>query len=217
MPKLPNAQIKERVLDAAQELWTGENTTLTMRALAQAAETTTPTIYRWFRGREDVVKALLQRVEEEFLAVLSEARSLEEISERYIDFAMEHSKEYTMLFAHRNELLQDLKDHGGRRYDGLGSVFSRVQTLIAERLGGILPRHRGLVLSIWALWHGTATLLITGAVPRRLAEAARMRCVRSVRVLIRAEGEALNLCVEESDTLIGDQAQLQSRASGACS
>jgi AcrR family transcriptional regulator len=62
MPRHPDPELEKRVLDAAQKLWHGGgDKTLSMRALAKAARTNTPAIYRRFKDRKDILRALLLR------------------------------------------------------------------------------------------------------------------------------------------------------------
>jgi len=66
MPRQPDPDLHERILNAAQKLWKkGAEKTLTMRAVAQAAGTNTPAVYRRFRNRDDILRALLRRIQQD--------------------------------------------------------------------------------------------------------------------------------------------------------
>jgi len=58
-----------------------------MRGVAQAAHTTTPTIYRRFKNRQEILRALLRRIQQEVLNVLRTCRSPQEASQRYVELA----------------------------------------------------------------------------------------------------------------------------------
>ena len=63
MPRRPDPDLEALILKAAQKLWRkGGEKALTMRAVAKAARTNTPSVYRRFRTREDILRALLHRV-----------------------------------------------------------------------------------------------------------------------------------------------------------
>ena len=63
MPRHPDPDLEERILHAADVLWRrGGSKSLTMRAVARAAKTNTPAVYRRFKDRRDRVKALLLRI-----------------------------------------------------------------------------------------------------------------------------------------------------------
>ena len=75
MPRQPDPHLQERILNAAQKLWKkGADETLTMRAVAQAAGTNTPAVYRRFRNREEILRALLRRIQQDVVEALSLAR-----------------------------------------------------------------------------------------------------------------------------------------------
>lgn len=183
MPKPLDPEVEKRVLDAAEKLLRGGEKNLSIRALAKAARTNTPGIYRRFRNRNDILRAILLRLEQELYQWLVTAESLEAAAERYIDFALQHRKEYEIWFAHQNELLRT--SQRGRPAPYKGPSFRWAETNLAKRLGGSPEEHAQLVLMIWSLFHGTAALLIAKAVPRELEEKkVRSACRRTVGVLI---------------------------------
>src|ERR1022692_3070050 len=66
VPRRPDPDLEGKILDAAQELWKkGGEKGLTMRAVAKAAGTNTPAVYRRFRNREDILRALLRRIQQD--------------------------------------------------------------------------------------------------------------------------------------------------------
>jgi AcrR family transcriptional regulator len=182
MPKHLDPEVEKRVLDAAQKLLRGGEKNLSIRALAKAARTNTPGIYRRFRNRNDILQAIMIRLEEELYQSLSLAESLEAATERYINFALHHRKEYETWFAHQNELLRAARR--GRPSTYKGPSFRWAETHLAKRLGGSPDKHAQLVVVIWSLFHGAAALLIAKAVPRELEEVVVSACRRTVGVLI---------------------------------
>lgn len=182
MPKPLDPEVEKRVLDAAEKLLRGGEKNLSIRTLAKAARTNTPSIYRRFRDRNDILRAILLRLEQRLHRSLSEADSLEAASDRYIDFALHHRKEYEMWFTRQSELLRS--PHRGRPSAYKGPSFQWAEKKLAERLGGTPEKHARLVFIIWSLFHGVAALLVAKALPRELEEEARSTCRRTVTVLI---------------------------------
>ena len=91
MPRRPNPDLENEILDAAQKLWKkGGEKGLTMRAVARAAGTNTPAMYRRFRDRDDVLRGILDRIRREMAVLLEGASSPEEGCERYLDYALSH-------------------------------------------------------------------------------------------------------------------------------
>src|SRR5215471_5441999 len=100
MPRYADPDLEKRVLDAAQKLWrAGGDRALSMRALARAAKTNTPAIYRRFRDRKDILRALMLRFRNRYVEAIQSSRSLEDSVEAYIDVALKHSREYELYFS----------------------------------------------------------------------------------------------------------------------
>ena len=82
MPRLPDPELEQRILDAASRLWArGGEKALTMRAVAKAAGTTTPTVYERYRDRDDILRSLRQQTRAELFIALSRARNLRQTVE----------------------------------------------------------------------------------------------------------------------------------------
>ena len=87
MPPIADRKLEERVLKAAQRLWrTHGDKGLTLRAVARAAGTTTPTLYKRFRDKKALRLALALRVRDELNAELFSCSSLEEVYRRYLRY-----------------------------------------------------------------------------------------------------------------------------------
>lgn len=154
MPRHPDPDLEQRILCAASRLWArGGEKALTMRAIAKAAGTTTPTVYERYRDRDDILRALRLETRSELFATLSQTRTLRDAFQRHLDFALQHSHAYEVLF------------------DGVGKPpslheswpsFNLIRERLAERLGGSPRQHTRLMLAVWSLMHGTAMLIIRG-------------------------------------------------------
>ena len=154
MPRQPDPDLEQRILEAASRLWArGGEKALTMRAVAKAAGTTTPTVYGRYRDRDDILRALRLEARRELFAAVSRARTLRESVERYIQFALEHSFAYEVLF------------------DGVGKPpslhehwpsFNLLRDRLAKDLGGSSREHSRLMLGLWSLMHGAVILIIRG-------------------------------------------------------
>src|SRR5438477_9162671 len=99
MPPHVDLQLEEKILKAAQRLWrTRGERGLTLRAVAKQAGTTTPTVYKRFRNKQALLNALAERIRSQLNEHLFAAKSLEEVSRRYLAFAEEHPHEYQLLW-----------------------------------------------------------------------------------------------------------------------
>jgi AcrR family transcriptional regulator len=154
VPRHPDPDLEQRILGAASRLWArGGEKALTMRAVAKAAGTTTPTVYERYRDRDDILRALRLETRRELFAALSTTRTLREAFQGHLEFALEHSHAYEVLF------------------DGVGKPpslhepwpsFNLMRERVTKRLGGTPRQHTRLMLAVWSLMHGTAMLIIRG-------------------------------------------------------
>ena len=166
MPRQPDPDLQERILNAAQKLWKkGAEKTLTMRAVAKAAGTNTPAVYRRFQNRQDILRALLQRIQQDVVEALQSCSSPEEACEHYLEFAVNHAHEYELFYAHAYELSTSPRaDHSSPLREHRPTMQLMEQRL-AQRLGGSAEDHTRLSLALWTMAHGTAMLLISRAIP----------------------------------------------------
>jgi len=182
MPRHADPDLEKRVLDAAQKLWRGGgDRTLSMRALARAARTNTPAIYRRFKDRKDILRALLLRARTKQVEAVQAARSLEEAIDLYINFALRNPWEYELYYLQEHEQLRPAVS----RSPEIGPGFIWLQQQLAERLGGSPEAHASLGLALWGLAHGTVMLLISKVVPPARAAELRAGCRAAIAVLLK--------------------------------
>lgn len=178
MPRLPDPELEKHILAAASRLWArGGEKALTMRAVAKAAGTTTPTVYERYRDRDDILRSLRRQTRAELFATLSRTRTLRETIERQLEFALEHPHAYEVLF------------------DGVGKSpslqepwpsFNLLRERLAKRLGGTPRQHTRLMLALWALTHGSAMLIIRGGFEGALRTQTIHACVDAIEAILDA-------------------------------
>ena len=178
MPRHPDPELEQRILAAASRLWArGGEKALTMRAVAKAAGTTTPTVYERYRNRDDIRRALRLETRRELFEALSPTRNLRDTIQNYLKFALENTHGYQVLF------------------DGVGKPpslhepwpsFNLMRHRLVRELGGSPTQHSRLMLAIWSLMHGTAMLIIRGGFEGALRTQAVHACVDTVEGLVRA-------------------------------
>jgi AcrR family transcriptional regulator len=174
----PDPEVEQRILAAASRLWArGGEKSLTMRAVAKAAGTTTPTVYERYRDRDDILKALRLKTRRELFASLSRTRTLRDAIEHYLEFALDHPHAYEVLF------------------DGVGRPpslqepwpsFNLMRERLSKQLQGSPREYNRLMLAIWSLMHGTAMLIIRGGFEGILRAQAIHACMDTVENLMLA-------------------------------
>ena len=184
MPRHPDPDLEQRILGAASRLWArGGEKSLTMRAVAKAAGTTTPTVYERYRDRDDILRALRMQTRRELFAALSRTKTLREAVQCHLEFAVEHGHAYEVLF--------DGVAKPPSLHESWPS-FNLVRERVAKRLGGTPREHTRLMLAVWSLMHGTAMLIIRGGFEGMLRT------------------QTMHACMDALDGILDSAARLQS-------
>ena len=182
MPRRPDPDLEGRILDAAQKLWKkGGEKALTMRAVARAAGTNTPSVYRRFRDRDDILRGLLTRFRLEIAAFLEDAVSPEDGCEKYLEFALSHPREYELFYQHDYELFHSPRS---RRPKPGQPARDAMRRKLLGKLGGTAADHESLLMALWMVGHGAAMLLIDKSILPEAAAAARVTFTKTVAALI---------------------------------
>jgi AcrR family transcriptional regulator len=185
MPRHPDPNLEERILKAAQALWKrGGDKALTMRAVAWAAGTNTPAVYRRFKDRRDLVRALLLRIAGRIREQFAAGNTVEGMAEAYIDSALKEPHEYELFYANSRWLVQRKGAGGTKPIRELRPNFAFVEEQLARRLGGRPEDHTQLALALWATLHGTTTLLLSKSIPEGHEPALRAACRATVKALL---------------------------------
>jgi AcrR family transcriptional regulator len=186
MPRLADPQLERRILDAAERLWKkGGGKALTMRAVAQAARTTTPTVYQRFASRRAILHALLNRIQHKFLRIIECCESPQELFERYIDFALEHPLEYELFFEHQDELFHAIRRRRMPVSNEPRPGVELAKAKLALWLGGAPEDYVELQLALWALSHGAAMLLISKTARNGLAVEVRKAASAAASLMLK--------------------------------
>jgi AcrR family transcriptional regulator len=176
LPRQADPQLEQRILDAASRLWSrGGDKNLTMRGVAKAAGTTTPTLYERYTDRDDILRALRIQTRAELFSALSGTRSLIDACECYLEYALDHPHAYEVLF---DSFAQHPSLHEP------WPSFNLLRSRLAERLGGPPRKHTRLMLALWSLMHGTAMLMIRGGVAGPLHTQMVHSCLDALEAIV---------------------------------
>jgi AcrR family transcriptional regulator len=189
MPRHPDPDLENRILNAAQVLWKrGGEKSLTMRAVARAAGTNTPAVYRRFKDRRDLVRGLLRRIAARIREDFEARETLEEMAEVYVDSALRLPHEYELFYSHARELSPPKGRGRPRPIRESRPNFAFLEQLLAKRLGGSPEDHTHLALAVWAALHGTTMLLLSKSIPDGHEEELRSACRAAVKTLLEGAG-----------------------------
>jgi AcrR family transcriptional regulator len=185
MPRQPDPDLEGRILKAAQVLWKrGGEKSLTMRAVARAAGTNTPAVYRRFRNRQALVRGLLRRIATRIREEFGASTTVEGMAEAYVNSALRDPHEYELFYTHSRWLSPPKGSGRLRPIRESRPNFGFVEQQLAERLGGQPEDHTQLALALWATLHGTTTLLLSKSIPEGHEEELRSSCRAAVKALL---------------------------------
>jgi AcrR family transcriptional regulator len=178
LPRHPDPDLERRILEAASRLWArGGEKALTMRTVAKMAGTTTPTVYERYRHRDDLLSALRIETRRQLFDSVRVARGVRQSADFYLQFALEHSYAYEVLF--------DGVAKPPSLYEPWPS-FRLLRERVASDLGGDPHEHTRLMLALWSLMHGTAMLIIRGRFEGALRMQAVHACLDTIDAILRA-------------------------------
>ena len=190
MPRHADPDLENRILNAAQVLWKrGGEKALTMRAVARAAGTNTPAVYRRFKDRRDLVRGLLLRIANRIREDFAAGETLEEMAEAYVDSALQKPHEYELFYTHARELSPPRCSGKPKPIRESRPNFRFVEQLLAKRLGGEAEDHTQLALAVWATLHGTTTLLLSKSIPDGHEEELRKACRAAIKTMLEGAGK----------------------------
>lgn len=184
MPRIADPGLNQRILRAAYGLWHARGDKgLTLRAVARAAGTTTTTVYKRFRNREEIRLALAELVRERLVAQITAAGTVEEAYRRYLRYAQNHVREYTLL---AGPLWAQVLGPGRPR-----PAKAWLEAQLADRFGGDPRDYEPFFYALFLLSHGAASLLTlapSGPAKKEIEENCIAICdqlVKNVHVLRR--------------------------------
>lgn len=185
MPRHPDPELEARILEAADILWRrGGEKALTMRAVAKAARTNTPAVYRRFKNRQDLIRGLLLRIVNRIRQHFEQGATVQGMSDAYVDYALKMRNEYLLFYTY-SRVLSPPKGKGiPRPIRESRPNFAFTERVLAKELGGSPEDHTRTALGLWALLHGTAMLMLTKSIPEGHEEELREACRQVVRALI---------------------------------
>ena len=174
MPRHVDPVVEQNILHAARKLWhKGGEKGLSMRAVAKAAGTNTPAVYRRFRSRGEILHALTALYQAELYRALEPCGSLEEMADVYLKFALRHPREYLLIMGPPPPRMTKARPN-------LNLALRRC----AEWFGGQPEQYAPLAHVLVSLVHGHAMLEISGREPWGHPKQIEEALMRSVKTLV---------------------------------
>ncbi|MCX4823965.1 WHG domain-containing protein [Streptomyces sp. NBC_01142] len=174
-PRTNDETVKERLVECATEmLATRPQESLTVRAVATAADTSTAAVYSLFGGKDGLIGAVRDRAVASLFQALTAVATSEDpladiyaLAAAYRRWGREHSHLYSVLFGG----VQSFKPSGAvGTSDPIRPLIAAIDRAVTE---SVLDGHvTSIAVSLWVTLHGLVTLELAGALDAPTAEAA---------------------------------------------
>ncbi|MDP8976029.1 MAG: TetR/AcrR family transcriptional regulator [Actinomycetota bacterium] len=170
-PKGEGDRLRAEILAATEQLLieTGDEAAVSVRAIADAAGVTPPSIYLHFADKDELVFAVCQqqfaelgrRMEEAARGVEDPVQALTNRGRAYITFGAEHPAQYRILFMGKREMTREDFESGTLPgMEAFTQVVGSVQACMDA--GAFAPGDAFVVATgLWAVVHGVTSLRIT--------------------------------------------------------
>ncbi len=165
-------ELRERILQAAEEVFVEEGyENAKIRSIAEKIEYSPGTVYLHFKqGKEELFYEIHARQMDRFYQELKPLAEIEHPVERlrafgrcYIQMALEHPKQYDLMFVSRIPLRMIPADE---KWSEVENLFGFFQDTVRQCIdGGHFPNATDLpktVMSVWSMVHGAVTLMDRG-------------------------------------------------------
>ncbi len=176
MPRIADASLHDKILDAAYKLLRRNGAeAITLRAVAVAAGTTTPTVYKRFATKEELLDAVANRIRHRLNQELMSQRTLNDVVRAYLRVTAENPHDYRLLFEHGwPKLFENMSDAPGQIWAAQEMV---------KLHGGRMEDYRDLISSIWMMLHGVSSLL-SEAPKNEFTLGIRNACIQACDAMI---------------------------------
>jgi len=177
MPRKADARLEGRILDAAYRMWSkrGEHA-LTMRAVASASGTTTPTLYERFSNKDDLLSLLRHRARLNLFSAIKSSRSSRKLAAAFS----------TSLLPIPTTSASSPKTGPGLRPQRTHAFVRILEAATGRRTWREAgSSHAGGSLLV-ALLHGTSTLLHSVDIHKKTSRDFRSACISACEALIQA-------------------------------
>jgi AcrR family transcriptional regulator len=178
MPRKPDPELKNRIVDAAMRLLDrGGKEAVTVRSVALEVRTTTPTIYERFPGRDVLMHSVVHRGERELLAVLQPVNSVDKMCREFLRF----------ICVHPWRLNLSVETFGARLVGGDPTpLFDLLKSRLTKEVGVTGKRCKDLAFAIASLFIGTATAMIAVGCETHQASELRRTSMSALQHLLKA-------------------------------
>ena len=176
MPRMSDPHLEERIVQAAVRLMDEMGVeAVTMRSVAAAAGTTTPTIYERFSDREALLDAVRELWQDVVVGELARASSVEDMARRFIRLSCKYPRRFDLTVDTFGSRLASKAPQPG---------VDLLRQWVAKETHARGAERESLVLAIAALAFGTTRGMIAAGPDHRRSRDLMKACLSALRLLL---------------------------------
>ena len=161
--------LRETILEKSREILIKEGFgQLSMRKIASSLNVSATALYGHFKGKDDLLVALIEESVEMLLSELTHAAEretdaisrLKQAALAYVQFGLEHPQEYEIMFVVRSE---EMPRYPKEKFRKVRTAYTMLAETIKEgHLTGLIeePKPELAAYSIWAQLHGVVSVIL---------------------------------------------------------
>ncbi|MDZ7721214.1 MAG: TetR/AcrR family transcriptional regulator [Balneolaceae bacterium] len=171
--------LRTEILEVSRELLVEEGFgKLSMRNIAKRANVTATSIYLHFDNKDDLLLALIEEsiehLKEKLLEEIEDSkdfiRQLEDLARCYIHFALDHPKEYEIIYMVRPE---EMPEYPKEKYQQIRSAYELLAEIIENGKKEHLIDVENPMISAYTLWaqlHGVVSVILSKRLDTRIPQ-----------------------------------------------
>ncbi len=169
--------LREEILEASKDILIKDGFgKMSMRRIARRADVTATSIYLYFKNKDDLLLTLIQESIDDLKAALEDVidpskdfiQQLEDMARVYIRFALNHPKEYEIIYMVRPE---EMPKYPREKFNEVRSAYELLADIIDRgRKENLIEVDDPLIsaYTIWAQIHGVVSVIINKRLDTRI-------------------------------------------------
>ncbi len=171
--------LRKEILDVSKDLLIKDGfSKMSMRRIAKRANVTATSIYLHFKNKDDLLLALIEESIHNLKEVLVEVmdpskgfiQQLEEMARAYIRFALEHPKEYEIIYMVRPE---EMPKYPREKFNEVRNAYELLAGIISDgKANSLIDVDDPLICAytIWAQIHGVVSVILNRRLDTRIPQ-----------------------------------------------
>ena len=169
--------LREEILEVSKDILIQDGfSKMSMRRIARRANVTATSIYLYFKNKDDLLLALIEESINDLKNALQEVvdpgkdfiQQLEDMARAYIRFALEHPKEYEIIYMVRPE---EMPKYPREKFNEVRSAYELLAGIISDGKEQNLIEVDDPLISAYTIWaqiHGVVSVMLNKRLDTRI-------------------------------------------------